>query len=70
MDEAQQHSLVMVNAPREGLLEQRLFGSIPEQLARECPKTVIMVKRYRPVKSWLARWLKRNPEPMPDDQPT
>ncbi len=67
MDEAQRHSLVMVNAPREGLLEQRLFGSIPEQLARECPKTVIMVKRYRPVKSWLARWLKRNPEPMLDD---
>jgi len=69
MDEAQRHSLVMVNAPREGLLEQRLFGSIPEQLARECPKTVIMVKRYRPVKSWLARWLKRNPEPILDDQP-
>jgi amino acid transporter/nucleotide-binding universal stress UspA family protein len=60
MDEAQQHNLVMVNAPREGLLEQRLFGSIPERLARECPKTVIMVKRYQPVKSRLARWLRRN----------
>ena len=50
----------MVSAPREGLLEQRLFGSIPERLARECPKTVIMVKRYQPVKSRLARWLRRN----------
>jgi nucleotide-binding universal stress UspA family protein len=59
MDEAEQHNLVMVNAPREGLLEQRLFGSVPERLARECPKTVIMVKRYQPVKSWLARWLGR-----------
>jgi amino acid transporter/nucleotide-binding universal stress UspA family protein len=57
MDEAQQHNLVMVNASREGVLEQRLFGSIPDRLARECPKTVIMVKRYQPVKSKLARWL-------------
>jgi amino acid transporter/nucleotide-binding universal stress UspA family protein len=60
MAEAQRHNLVMVNAPREGLLEQRLFGSIPERLARECPKTVIMVKRYQPVKSRLARWLRRS----------
>jgi nucleotide-binding universal stress UspA family protein len=57
MAEAERHNLVMVNAPRERLLEQRLFGSIPERLARECPKTVIMVKRYQPVRSWLARWL-------------
>jgi len=60
MLEAQEHNLVMVNAPRERLLEQRLFGSIPERLARECPKTVIMVKSYQPVKSRLARWLRRN----------
>jgi nucleotide-binding universal stress UspA family protein len=58
MEEAQQHNLVMVNAPHEGVLEQRLFGSIPERLARECPKTVIMVKRYQPVRSWLTRWLR------------
>ncbi|MBN1317871.1 MAG: amino acid permease [Anaerolineales bacterium] len=57
MQESLQHNLVMVNAPPEGLLGQRLFGSIPDRLARECPKTVIMVKRYLPVKSWLARWL-------------
>jgi amino acid transporter/nucleotide-binding universal stress UspA family protein len=58
MDEAHDHNLVMVNAPRERLLEQRLFGSIPERLARECPKTVIMVKRYRPVRSRLQRWFR------------
>jgi amino acid transporter/nucleotide-binding universal stress UspA family protein len=65
MDKARGHNLVMVNAPREGLLEQRLFGSIPERLARECPKTVIMVKRYQPVKSWLTRWLLRNNQSPP-----
>jgi nucleotide-binding universal stress UspA family protein len=61
MDEALQHNLVIVNAPRERLLEQRLFGSIPERLARECPKTVIMVKRYQPMRSWLARLLGLKP---------
>lgn len=58
MDEAEDHNLVIVNAPREGLLEQRLFGSVPEQLARDCPKTVIMVKSYQPVRSRLARLLR------------
>jgi amino acid transporter/nucleotide-binding universal stress UspA family protein len=74
MEESQQHNLVMVNAPRERLLEQRLFGSIPERLARECPKTVIMVKSYQPVRSWVARWLRRNrnsePTPSPDKPTT
>ncbi len=69
LEEAQRHNLVMVNAPRERLLEQRLFGSIPERLARECPKTVIMVKQYQPVKSRLARWLRRN-QNAEDDAPS
>jgi amino acid transporter/nucleotide-binding universal stress UspA family protein len=69
MEESQQHNLVMVNAPRERLLEQRLFGSIPERLARECPKTVIMVKSYQPVRSWLARWLRRNRNSEPTRSP-
>ncbi len=60
MAESELHNVVMVNAPREGLLEQRLFGSIPARLARECPKTIIMVKRHRPVRSFLSRWLLRN----------
>jgi nucleotide-binding universal stress UspA family protein len=57
MNEAEDHNLVIVNAPRERLLEQRLFGSVPERLARDCPKTVIMVKSYQPVRSRLARLL-------------
>jgi nucleotide-binding universal stress UspA family protein len=69
MDEAQGHNLVVVNAPSERLLEQRLFGSIPERLARECPKTVIMVKRYQPVKSWLARRLRIGSRKQHDTSP-
>jgi nucleotide-binding universal stress UspA family protein len=66
MEEAKQHNLVMVPAPRERLLEQRLFGSTAERLARECPKTVMMVKRYQPVKSWLRSWLVDTRKPRSD----
>jgi len=57
LQEAEHHNLVMVGATAEGLFEQRLFGSIPEAVARECAKTVIMTKRYWPLKSRLRRLL-------------
>ncbi|HEY74720.1 MAG TPA: amino acid permease [Thermoflexia bacterium] len=57
LQEAEDHNLVMVGASAERLFEQRLFGSIPEKVARECPKTVIMIKRYWPLKSRLGRLL-------------
>jgi len=54
--EAEEHNLVIIGATEERLFEQRLFGSISEQVARECSKTVIMVKRHQgPVMSWLRR---------------
>jgi nucleotide-binding universal stress UspA family protein len=56
LGEAEKHTLVVIGATEEGLFEQRLFGSIPQRVARECDKTVIMVKRYQgPVRSWLRR---------------
>lgn len=56
--EAEEHNLVIIGATEERLFEQRLFGSVSERVARECSKTVIMVKRYRgPVRSWLRRLL-------------
>lgn len=56
--EAEEHNLVIMGATEERLFEQRLFGSISQRVARECSKTVIMVKRYRgPVRSWLRRLL-------------
>jgi len=55
--EAEGYNLVMVGATAERPFEQRLFGSIPETVARECPKTVIMTKRYWPLKSRLGRLL-------------
>jgi nucleotide-binding universal stress UspA family protein len=53
--EAESHNVVMVGASAQGLFDQRIFGSIPETVARECTKTVIMTKRYWPLKSRLAR---------------
>ena len=56
--EAEEHNLVVMGATEERLFEQRLFGSISERIARECSKTVVMVKRYEgPVVSWLRRLL-------------
>jgi nucleotide-binding universal stress UspA family protein len=54
--EAEEHNLVIMGATEERLFEQRLFGSVSERVARECGKTVIMVKQYQgPVVSWLRR---------------
>jgi nucleotide-binding universal stress UspA family protein len=56
--ESEKHTLVVIGATAEGLFEQRLFGSIPQRVARKCDKTVIMVKRYEgPVRSWVKRVL-------------
>jgi len=56
LGEAEKHTLVIIGATAERLFEQHLFGSIPQRVARECDKTVIMVKRYQgPVRSWLRR---------------
>ncbi|MBU0492894.1 MAG: amino acid permease [Chloroflexi bacterium] len=54
--EAEHHNLVIMGATEEGPFERLFFGTIPERVARQCPKTVIMVKRYRgPVRFWLQR---------------
>ena len=45
IEESEKHDLVIMGATRRRLLEQLLFGSIPEKVARKCNKTVMMVKR-------------------------
>jgi uncharacterized hydrophobic protein (TIGR00271 family) len=51
--------LVLIGASEESLIDQVLFGSIPEQVARECPAPVIIVKHYRGLpRLWLMRtWI-------------
>ena len=48
---------IVIGASEERLLEQSLFGSIPQRVAEEATTTVIMVKRHDMVKFGLRRWL-------------
>jgi len=57
IQEAENHDLVIIGATRESGLQQLVFGSTPEQIARKCSKTVIMVKAYTGIQSRLRRWL-------------
>jgi amino acid transporter/nucleotide-binding universal stress UspA family protein len=50
---------IIIGASDEGLLEQSLFGSIPQRVAEEALTTVIMVKRHDLVKFGLRQWLMR-----------
>jgi nucleotide-binding universal stress UspA family protein len=55
-DQADASDLLVVHAPAANVLEQRLFGSIPQRLAKECSRTVIMVKAHDPFQSRLRRF--------------
>lgn len=54
--EAKDYDVVILGASHEGVFQQLLFGVIPEQVAKRCPKTVIMVKGSAgPLRSGLRR---------------
>lgn len=51
--------LTVIGATREGLLQQLVFGAIPETVGRDAASTVIMAKRDLGIISWVTRWFKR-----------
>ncbi len=54
---------IVVGAPEERLLEQQLFGSVPQKVAENAIVNVIMVKHHNPLKhGLLGRWLRRVPK--------
>lgn len=55
IQEAQNHDVVMVGAAGKSIYPKILFGSIPEETAQLSDKTVIVVKRYNPVKALPGR---------------
>ncbi len=57
LKEAAKFDQIIIGASAERMLEQSLFGSIPQRVAEEALTTVIMVKHYDPVKFSLRRWL-------------
>ena len=56
LEEARRHDLVILGATREGFLQRLLFGEIPQKIASECRKTVILVKKDLGLRSWINRW--------------
>ena len=44
LKEAKDYDVVILGASQEGVFQQILFGVVPEQVAKRCTKTVIMVK--------------------------
>jgi nucleotide-binding universal stress UspA family protein len=53
--ETGEHDLTIIGATREGILQQLVFGAIPETVGREAEGTVIMAKRNLGVTSRLRR---------------
>ena len=51
----QNHDAIVVGAAGQSFSRQVLFGSIPEEIARDSERTVIVVKRHRSVKALLGR---------------
>jgi nucleotide-binding universal stress UspA family protein len=59
LDEAADFDQIIIGASEERLLEQTLFGSIPQRVAEEALTTVVMVKQHDLVKFGVRRWLTR-----------
>ncbi|MCO8268240.1 universal stress protein [Haloferax sp. AB510] len=55
----EEFDLTVIGATREGLLQQLVFGAVPETVGRDAASTVIMAKRDLGVISWATRWFKR-----------
>lgn len=56
--ETADHDLTVIGATREGLLQQLVFGAIPENVGERAKSTVIMAKRDLGITSRLKRWFK------------
>ncbi|WP_256686893.1 amino acid permease [Halococcus qingdaonensis] len=60
-DRTSEHDLTVIGATREGLLQQFVFGAIPEEVARAADDTVVIAKRNEGLSSQarysLRRWL-------------
>jgi len=53
---------IVIGAPEERLLEQKMFGSVPQKVAEGALVNVIMVKRHDPIKHKLVgQWVGKVP---------
>lgn len=55
-DEIQPQDLVIMGAPEEGLVRRAFFGDLPQLIAKESDRPLILTKRYTGhVKSWFQK---------------
>lgn len=47
LKESREYDLIALGATQETVFRQVIFGTVPEQVAKRCPKTVMMVKEYQ-----------------------
>ena len=59
VDRSADHDLTVVGATGEGLLQQLVFGAVPERVGREAHGTVVMAKRSVGVTGRLRHWAYR-----------
>ena len=53
-----EYDLVLLGASEEGLFDQFAFGSIPQQIATQIPRTAVMVKHYGgPTELWTRKFV-------------
>lgn len=55
LDAGEGYDLVMIGAAGKSIYPQILFGSIPEEIAKNLDTSVVVVKHYDPVKSLIGR---------------
>ncbi|MFB6165681.1 MAG: amino acid permease [Haloarculaceae archaeon] len=56
VEAANAHDLTVIGAAREGLLQQVVFGAIPEEVGIQTETTVIMAKRHLDIRSAFRQW--------------
>lgn len=62
---------IIIGAAEEGILQRVLFGEIPESVGEQFAGQVVMVKKYRPVRSFIGMWLRKwigSPSPDHDQE--
>ena len=55
LEASKEHDAIVVGAAGGGFWSTRMFGSVPERIAREADRTVFVVKKYRPLEALVRR---------------
>ena len=58
VERSAEHDITVIGSSRESLLQQLVFGAIPEEVGRRAEHTVIMAKRNLGLSSRLTRWFR------------